>query len=90
MIELYGIRRSIDQKGIGMGFEVNEHRELIATFSTSENLNLYLGRRLLKNPIEQCGFEPGRRFRRDCDIGHFNDYDIVEIEAQIEVPHDPD
>lgn len=89
MFELYGITRSIDEKGPGMGFEENESRELIATFSSKKNLDAYLSKRLLKNPVDNRGYEAGRKFRSNSDLGHFNDYEVETIEEPREIPHDP-
>ena len=90
MFELYGISRSIDEKGPGMGFEENESRELIATFSSREKLKEYLSKRLLKNPVDNRGHEPGRKFRCNSDLGYFNDYEVEEINERVEIPHDPE
>ena len=87
MFELYGVTRSIDSKGVGMGFEENESRELIATFSCKEYLDKYLGKRLLKNPIKNRGYEAGRKFRSNSDLGRFNDYEVEEITEPQKIPH---
>ena len=90
MFELYGISRSLEEKGPGMGFEESESRELIATFSSKQKLEEYLSKRLLKNPVENRGYEPGRKFRCNSDLGHFNDYEVEEISEPQEIPHDPE
>lgn len=89
MLELYGVTRSVDEKGPGMGFEENESRELIATFSSREKLDEYLGKRLLKNPVDNRGHDAGHKFRRNSDLGHLNDYEIETITEPREIPHDP-
>ena len=90
VLELYGVTRSIDQKYIGGGFEVFESRELVATFSSRKKLDAFLKPRLLKNPIEQYGFEPGRKFRKNSDMEFYSDYEVEEIDVKVEVPHDPE
>ena len=89
-LELYGVMRSIEQKYIGGSFEAVESRELVATFSSLEKIDAFLKRRLLKNPVEQYGFEPGRKFRKNCDMEFYSDYEVEEINERVEVPHDPE
>lgn len=89
MIKLYGITRNIFQEKIGESFKAEERRELVATFSDQKSLDDFLGRRLLKNPIEEWGFEPGQKFKQACDMGIYNDYEVVEEAPEPEIPHDP-
>ncbi len=90
VLELYGVTRSIEQKYIGGSFEAVESRELVATFSSRKNLDAFLKPRLLKRPIPEGGFEPGRKFHRNSDMGFCNDYEVEEIDEKVEVPHDPE
>lgn len=87
--KLYGITRGLFSKGVGEGFEEEESKELIATFSTERLAKTYVKKRMLKNPIPDRGHQPGRMFRMNTDLEYYQDYEI-EQDYIIEVPHDPE
>lgn len=88
-LELYGVRRSFGQEFVGGNFETFEDRDLVATFSSRRKLEAFLKKRLLKNPIREHGFEPERKFRKNSDLGCYNDYEIGTA-VERSVPHDPE